>query len=129
MIDITSAKVATPASLFLALSPGLLLTVTGKGVKFANGKTNASAIFIHALVFMTVYSLIAKALKLVLTRTDLIVTAALFVLLSPGLLLTLPSGPGGVFRSMETSAQSALVHAVVYAVVFASLRRLFPSCY
>lgn len=129
MIDITSAKVAAPASLFLALSPGLLLTVTGKGVALTNGKTSAGAIFIHALVFMIVYSLIAKALKLVLTRTDLIVTAALFVLLSPGLLLTLPPGTGGVFQSMETSAQSALVHAVVYAVVFASLRRLFPSYY
>ncbi len=55
-----------------------------------NGKTNQMAIFFHALVFFLVYSLIARAMGLVLTKTDLIVTTSLFLALSPGLLLTLP---------------------------------------
>ena len=127
--DITSQKVALPAALFLALSPGVLLTTAGKNVKFANGKTNQMAIFFHALVFFLVYSLIARAMGLVLTKTDLLVTTALFLALSPGLLLTLPPGSGGVFRSGQTSLPAALTHAIVYAVIFAVLRRQFPQFY
>jgi hypothetical protein len=127
--DITSQKVAIPAALFLALSPGVLLTTTGKNVKFASGKTDQMAIFFHALVFFLVYSIIAKAMGLVLTQTDLIVTTTLFVALSPGLLLTLPPGSGGVFSSGQTSLPAAVTHAVVFAVVFALLRRQFPQFY
>jgi hypothetical protein len=127
--DITSQKVAIPAALFMALSPGVLVTTAGKNVKFANGKTNQMAIFFHALVFFLVYSLIAKAMGLVLTKTDLIVTTALFLALSPGLLLTLPPGSGGVFRSGQTSIPAVLTHAIVFAVVFALLRRQFPQFY
>ena len=127
--DITSQKVAIPAALFLALSPGALVTTAGKNVKFMNGKTNQMAIFFHALVFFLVYSLVAKAMGLVLTKTDLIVTTSLFLALSPGLLLTLPPGSGGVFRSGQTSIPAALTHAIVFAVIFALLRRQFPQFY
>lgn len=127
--NITTKKVAIPASLFLALSPGLLLTANGKSIKFRNGLTNQTAILFHALVFFLVYAVIAKALGLVLTRTDLLVTTALFVILSPGLLLTLPPGSGGVFRSGQTSLQSVLLHTVVYALIFALLRKQFPQFY
>ena len=127
--DITSQKVAIPAALFLALSPGVLLTTAGKNVKFVNGKTNQMAIFFHALVFFLVYSLIARAMGLVLTKTDLLVTTSLFIALSPGLLLTLPPGSGGVFQSGQTSIPAAVTHAVVFAVVFALLRKQFPQFY
>jgi hypothetical protein len=127
--DITSQKVAIPAALFMALSPGILVTTAGKNVKFMNRKTNQMAIFFHALVFFLVYSLVARAMGLVLTKTDLIVTTMLFLALSPGLLLTLPPGSGGVFRSGQTSLAAALTHAIVFAVVFALLRRQFPQFY
>ena len=127
--DLTSQKVAIPAALFLALSPGDLLTTDGKKIAFKNGKTNQMAVFFHALVFFLVYSLIAKAMGLVLTKTDLLVTTALFLALSPGLLLTLPPGSGGVVRSGQTSLPAALTHAVVFALVFAILRRQFPQFY
>ena len=127
--DITSQKVAIPAALFLALSPGVLVTTAGKNVKFMNRKTNQMAVFFHALVFFLVYSLIARAMGLVLTKTDLLVTTSLFLALSPGLLLTLPPGSGGVFRSGQTSLPAALTHAIVFAVVFALLRRQFPQFY
>ena len=127
--DITSQKVAIPAALFLALSPGILVTTAGKNVKVMNRKTNQMAIFFHALVFFLVYSLVAKAMGLVLTKTDLLVTTSLFLALSPGLLLTLPPGSGGVFRSGQTSLPAALTHAIVFAVVFALLRRQFPQFY
>src|SRR5210317_211532 len=127
--DITSQKVAIPAALFLALSPGVLLTTHGSKVTFMNRKTNQMAIFFHALVFFLVYSLIAKAMGLVLTRTDLVVTTVLFLALSPGMLLTLPPGSKGVFMSGQTSPASALVHTVVFALVFAVLRKQFPQYY
>jgi hypothetical protein len=127
--DLTSQKVAIPAALFLALSPGVLLTTDGKKIAFRNGKTNQMAVFFHALVFFLVYSLIAKVMGLVLTKTDLLVTTTLFLALSPGLLLTLPPGSGGVVRSGQTSLPAALTHAVVFALVFAILRRQFPQFY
>ena len=127
--DITSQKVAVPAALFLALSPGVLLTTDGKKIAFRNGKTNQMAIFFHALVFFLVYSLIARAMGLVLTKTDLLVTTTLFLALSPGLLLTLPPGSGGVLKSGQTSISAAVTHAVVFAVVFALLRKQFPQFY
>jgi hypothetical protein len=113
----------------LALSPGVLLTTDGRSLKIRNGKTNQMAIMFHALVFFLVYSLIAKALGLVLTKTDLIVTTTLFLALSPGLLLTIPPGSGGLLRSGQTSLPAALTHAIVFALVFALLRRQFPQFY
>lgn len=127
--DLTSQKVAIPAALFLALSPGVLLTTDGKKIAFKNGKTNQMAVFFHALVFFLVYSLIAKAMGLVLTKTDLIVTTTLFLALSPGLLLTIPPGSGGLLRSGQTSIPAAFTHAIVFAVIFALLRRQFPQFY
>ena len=127
--DLTSQKVAIPAALFLALSPGVLLTTDGKKIAFRNGKTNQMAVLFHALVFFLVYSLIAKAMGLVLTKTDLLVTTTLFLALSPGLLLTLPPGSGGVFASGQTSLPAVLTHSIVFAVVFALLRRQFPQFY
>jgi len=127
--DITSQKVAVPAALFLALSPGVLVTTAGKNVKFMNGKTSQMAVMFHALVFFLVYSLVARAMGLVLTKTDLLVTTSLFLALSPGLLLTIPPGSGGLFRSGQTSIPAAVTHAVVFAVVFALLRKQFPQFY
>jgi len=127
--DITSPKVAVPAALFLALSPGVLVTTAGKNVKFMNGNTSQMAVMFHALVFFLVYSLVARAMGLVLTKTDLLVTTSLFLALSPGLLLTIPPGSGGLFRSGQTSIPAAMTHAVVFAVVFALLRKQFPQFY
>ena len=121
--DITAQKVVIPTALFLALSPGVLLTTDGHSLKFGSGKTSQTATMFHALVFFLVYSLIAKAMGLVLTKTDLIMTTALFLALSPGLLLTIPPGSG------QTSIPVVLTHTLVYAIVFALLRRQFPQFY
>ena len=127
--DITSQKVAVPAALFLALSPGVLVTTTGTNVKFMNRQTSQMAVFFHALVFFIVYSLIARIMGLVLTKTDLLITTAMFIALSPGLLLSIPPGSGGIFQSGQTSIESVVTHSIVFAVVFALLRRQFPQFY
>ena len=127
--DLTSQKVAIPAALFLALSPGMILKTNGSKISFGNVSTDRMAVFFHALVFFLVYSLVAKAMGIVLTKTDLIVTTTLFMALSPGMLLTIPPGKGGVLTSGETSQAAILTHTVVYAVVFALLRKQFPQFY
>jgi hypothetical protein len=127
--DITSQKVAIPAALFLALSPGVLLTTDGSKLSFMKRETSQMSVFFHALVFFLVYSLITKTMGIVVTKTDLVVTTALFILLSPGILLTIPPKSGGLFGSGQTSVEAALTHAIVYALVFALLRRQFPQFY
>jgi hypothetical protein len=113
MIDISGPKVLVPTALFALLSPGLLVTVGQKGMQ---------ALFIHAAVLAIVYYLVARFFfKMTLTQADLVVPAVLFVLLTPGTLLTLPP-----------HAQGALpvgVHALVFAVVFSLLRSYFPKYY
>lgn len=45
----------------------------------------------------------------------------LFILLSPGLLLTIPGGSKGVFMTMQTSVPSILVHALIFAFLYRSI--------
>jgi len=127
--DITSAKVATPAALFLALNPGFILGTDGRSVSFTRNQTKAQFVFFHALVFFLIYALIARAMGLVLTKNDLLVTTVLFIALNPGMLLTLPPGSNGVFRSGQTSFASQITHTLVFALVFAILRKQFPQYY
>ena len=128
MIDITGQKVLVPALLFAALSPGLILSLPS--LKIASGQTSFMSVLIHAVVLGLLYYLIARfILKVSFTKADLIVPAVLFVLLSPGMLLTIPPGVGGVFRSGMTGRLPVVVHTFVFAVVFATLRTVFPKYY
>jgi hypothetical protein len=54
------------------------------------------------------------------------VPALLFLLLSPGMLVTIPPGS---FMSRQTSATAVTVHAVVFTCVFALLRKYFSKYY
>lgn len=60
---------------------------------------------------------------------NVIVPVLLFVLLSPGVLLTLPPLSKGVLMSGQTSTVSVLVHAVVFGLVYYLLRQTFPKYY
>ena len=60
---------------------------------------------------------------------NVIVPVILFVLLSPGLLLTIPPLSRGLLMSGETSALAIIVHAVVFAIVYSFLRKTFPQYY
>ena len=127
--DITSQKITIPASLFLALSPGIILRTNGTKVAFRDGLTGRTAVLFHALVFLLAFSTISKAMGVVLTKSDLLVTTTLFILLSPGILLSIPPGSKGLFMSGQTSLTSAMVHTLVFALVFALLRKQFPQYY
>jgi hypothetical protein len=55
----------------------------------------------------------------------LLLATLLFVLLSPGVLLTLPPIGGKIWMSGKTSVIAVLVHAVVFYVLL-SMRRQIP---
>jgi hypothetical protein len=127
MPDFSSPKLIVPSLLFAILSPGLILELPTK-IPFKNADafcsmhTSRMAILFHALVFLIVYKLITTFMGIEVTQADLVVPTVLFLLLSPGMLLTLPPGSG-------TSQVAILVHTVVFAVLFAFLRSSFPQFY
>ena len=124
MSGVTSSKVAIPAALFAALSPGMLLQLPK--LTLMSGQTSRQSVFIHAAVFALVYKLIAKAMGIVLAPNDIIIPVALFIILSPGMLLQLPKA---TFMSGKTDMMSVLIHTIVFALVFAFLRKTFPQYY
>tara|TARA_Y100000389_G_scaffold170680_1_gene177859 strand:+ start:37688 stop:38068 length:381 start_codon:yes stop_codon:yes gene_type:complete len=122
---VTSQKVAIPAAIFLALSPGMFFRTNGSKISYNMGTDNTT-VFFHALVFFLAYSIVAKTIGLAVTKMDILVTTSLFIALSPGFLLTIP--PGNIM-SGDTSRPAILTHTVVFAVVFALLRKQFPNLY
>ena len=114
MFDITAPKVLTPALLFAILSPGLILGIpSGSGLLVQ--------VCMHALLMCILDFLIIKyGFKLNVTTTDIIVPGVLFVLMTPGVLLNLPS------VSLPTSVG---VHTLVFALFYAFLRGQFPEYY
>ena len=124
MSGVTSSKVAIPAALFAVLSPGVLLQLPK--TKLMSGQTSRQSVFIHAAVFALVYKLIAKSMGLVLVPNDIIIPVILFIILSPGMLLTLPTTE---FMSGKTNILAVLIHMLVFAFLFAFLRKTFPQYY
>jgi len=57
----------------------------------------------------------------------LLVLAVLFVLLSPGVLLTIPAGSRGLWMSRQTSIQAVLVHALIFGVVLYVVKMYLPA--
>jgi predicted tellurium resistance membrane protein TerC len=124
-IDITSQKVIVPTLLFAALSSGVLFFT-----KKAGSSVIGTTLIVHALLFAIIYYVLMKfLLKKNLTRADIVVPLLLYVVLTPGVLLTLPPGSKGVFMSGQTSTPAVGVHTLVFAIVFALIRSKFPAYY
>ena len=123
MIDITGPKVLVPTVLFALLSPELLVALPpGAGL--------LRQTLFHALVLAILSWFIIKFIfKFTITLADLIMPALMFIILTPGVILTIPPGNGGVFFSSETSLVAVLVHTVIFSLMFASIRGLFPKYY
>jgi hypothetical protein len=62
-------------------------------------------------------------------NANIIVPVILFILLSPGVLLTLPPLSKGIYMSGQTSITAVIVHAIVFALVYMLLRKVFPQYY
>ena len=106
MIDITGPKVLVPTCLFA------LANIWSKPVP---------GLLIHALLFAIIsWAIIKFVFKFTLTFADLVVPLVLFILLAPGVALTLPPSGGLAATAVPT---------LLFAIVFASLRGLFPQFY
>ena len=103
MIDISSPKIVIPGVLFIALS-------------------NKNTVVLNSLIFLILFKIIAKLMGLLLTKADLLTTAGLFILLNPGVLGTLPSPT----RDVDITV---LLHAMVFTLIYAFVRKTFPSYY
>jgi hypothetical protein len=122
MIDITGPKVLVPTILFALLSPGLLLRLPPGAGPFIQ-------VLFHALVFALLnWAIIKFVFKFTLTPADLVVPAFWFILLSPGVLLTIPPVTS-LFFSGQTGLVPILVHSVVFSIMWASTRGVFPQFY
>jgi hypothetical protein len=122
MIDITGPKVLVPTILFALLSPGLLLSLPpGAGL--------LTQVLFHALVFALLnWAIINFVFKFTMTLADLIMPSLFFILLTPGLILTIPAD-GPMFFSGASGIVPVLVHSVVFSIVWATTRGLFPQFY
>jgi hypothetical protein len=124
-IDVTAPKVYTPALLFAALSSGFVFFMQKNGSNVFGG-----VLVVNAIIFALLYYVILKfLLKKSLTRADIVVPLLLYIVLTPGVLLTLPPGSKGVLMSGQSSPAAVAVHTLVYAVVFALMRKQFPQFY
>jgi len=61
--------------------------------------------------------------------TNIIVPVLLFILLSPGFIITLPPTEKGFFMSRETTIQSIFLHALVFSLIYFLLRKFFADSY
>ena len=94
------------------------------------GNVLSGTLLVNALIFALVYFVLMKfVLKIATTNADILVPLVLFIALTPGVLLTIPPGSKGLFMSGQTSPASVAVHTVVFALVFALLRKQFPKVY
>lgn len=99
MIDVTTPKVAIPTVLFAVfqLAPLPLDPIQ---------KALASGILLYA-IFSTV-------ITRTFTKADILAHVLLSIVLTPGVLVTLP--PGASFQ------EAVAVHSIVFAILFAALR-------
>lgn len=125
-IDIRSPKIFTPAILFAIIASGSLTFA-----HMTNSHTLGKSLIINALIFTLMYFVIIRFMTNIksMTTADILVPLSLFVILMPGVLLTIPPGSKGLFMSGQTSMSAVAVHTLVYAVIYAFLRSSFPSYY
>ena len=131
-IDIVLATV-----LFILASPGLIATIpAGEKGGMGNETTSNLAVLVHAGIFFALNTAISKDLWGVFgyanyitdaldgeggtpRRVSTIIATLLFIILSPGLILTFPAFDGEMFFSDETSTLAILVHGAAF---YAALR-------
>lgn len=125
LAEMKSKDVLIPALLFAALSPGAILSLPSKAINSLS--TSPKSVAIHAAVYAAaLWSAIKYGMEKQVGDYDLVVPVLLFVVLSPGLLLQLPSSS---IRSGSTSMVSIALHALVFAALYAALRVQFPDKY
>jgi hypothetical protein len=114
MFDVSGPKVLIPSILFGVMNPRLLVAFP------RNAKLPVQAVF-HAFLFSIFYFLICKFVaKVTVTKADMIVPTVLFILLTPDVLFSLPPHGGST---------AVVTHTLIFAILFAFIRGIFPEYY
>lgn len=114
MFDVSGPKVLVPSMLFAIMNPRLF------GGFPSGAKLPVQAGF-HALLFSIAYYIICKyVVKVTITKMDIVVPTVLFIILTPGVFLSIPAQGGPT---------AVLTHTLVFAILFAFLRGIFPEYY
>lgn len=114
-------KVMQMVMLFVLLSPGVLLQVpvgdeSNMDVATMNMKTSQMSVMVHAVLF---YVMLTQVLKM--GGNKAMTATMLFVALSPGMLLELPTKDGEVWMTGRTSYEAVALHALIFMVVCGTL--------
>ena len=118
--------------LFILLSPGLLFCFPAGENKGGVGSEETSnlAVIVHGILFFMVNNAVAndwlgifhylneipKAIEGVNRSVPTVIATLAFIVLSPGLIVTLPSFDGNLFFSQETNTLAIIVHAVGFYI-------------
>ena len=131
------------ALLFILLSPGLIVTLPpAKGGIVATQTTTNIAVVVHAVIFFILakfttpgtdkdssdnevgwpWKFLVEATEEISQRDSPIevaniVATVLFIIMSPGVLLTVPPDEGGLVMSQDTNIMAILVHGAAFYVV------------
>ena len=128
-------KIVGYTILFIILSPGLLLTFwAGDKGYFMSEQTNYLSIMIHTIIFSTIVvsleekKYLDKVANSELTDIDTknippVVAIMLFIVLTPGLLLTIPPESGGLLFSKQTSVVAVFIHTILFIILFVVVSR------
>jgi len=109
LVDITSPKVLPASFIFSLYSMGI-----------PPNQPLLAKMLLMSIILTVVYKFV---LRVTYTPADLIVPALLFAVLVPGAYFTIPRGES------PTSYTASIVHTIIFAVIFASLRTYFPQFY
>jgi len=128
-------KVIVHSFLFLLLSPGVILTLyPGEKGMFLSGETNYMSMIIHS--FLLAFLLVCfeekkyldphTSIQTQLTRIETkdivpIITVLLFIVLTPGLIFTLPDNNEGFLFSKKTNLIAVIVHTLIFIFLFGLL--------
>lgn len=120
---LTNQNIWQMGLLFALLSPGVVLQTPAAGqgklsVEWMNMKTSHVSVITHALVMLVLLMI----WKPNLPKSSLVAAVVLFVALSPGFVLELPSKDEHVLNTNRTSVEAVFVHTLVFMVLYGSLR-------
>ncbi|CAF1920271.1 unnamed protein product [Brassica oleracea] len=120
-------------TLFVLLTPGLLIQIPGRNrvVEFGTFQTSGVSVIVHTLVYFTLVCILLIAIQvhiLKLSSTPMadwapvLVGVVLFVILSPGLLFSIPGNNRVVdFGNLKTNGKAIAVHTLIFFAIYSIL--------
>ncbi|XP_024006778.1 LOW QUALITY PROTEIN: uncharacterized protein LOC18012471 [Eutrema salsugineum] len=126
-------------TLFVLLTPGVLIQIPGKNrvVEFGTFQTSGVSVIVHTLIYFTLVCILLLALQIHMcnlfpshsqkttTMADwapVLVGVILFVILSPGLLFSLPGNNRAVdFGTLKTNGKAIAVHTLIFFAIYSIL--------